>query len=121
MTKDTWRDRSMLETYFAVMWNEVQKQLPKSVERAALGDAKIATAMKASIFQVLPIIIDKAVRGERERIIEAIKNTIGINTNTAGEDMRLEKTFSGSGLMAYADVKEYINKVDLVRIINNLK
>ena len=69
--------------------------------------------------------LDLAIKETEERmvreILDRIKDTIGINTNSVSDNLTLVKVFDDGGLCDFVDEKEYINKVDLIRFINLLR
>ena len=80
---------------------------------------------KESLINFINQQFDLAIKETEERlvreILDRIKDTIGINTNSVSDNLTLVKVFDDGGLCDFVDEKEYINKVDLIRFINLLR
>lgn len=66
----------MIENEASIFWNEIAQYLPKTIERAALGDEKIFTAFRLVYPSIRQYLVSPLRTAERTALIEEMKEKL---------------------------------------------
>jgi hypothetical protein len=94
------------ESELAAFWEEISQYLPKSIERAALGDEKIFRAFKGAYPKIKSYLRSK----DRDTLIEKINEKKEFFMKATGGTTD-SSVYSKGVLMALEDVKQIILEV----------
>lgn len=76
------------ESELAIFWEEMSKNLPKSVERSALGDEKIFVAFKCVYPKIKEYLLSQYKSSLRERIENTRPRQYARNTDEEGKTIQ---------------------------------
>jgi len=97
-----------------IFWQEISENLPKSLERLALGDETIFYAIQRAYMKFIPTILES----ERIRIAKEVENLVVYRTMVSKEEvLSIIKQYNEADDMV--EVVEEYHKGELVKITAN--